>query len=287
MSVNINLYSDWIDAVRDELSQNGHAVAGQSEEELAHAFLNLQKRLVQPLPRHVLKANGFSCPAAQAAGLAKLEDAIRRGDDLYPYLSRLIKRPDYNDALLNHWGIHHLHLGEVIEQDGFIKRTGPVLYVRFDRENAYLITVADHGQWSVQDHVRVIHRNWPQSISPYKYAGHVVLAKQIEDEDVATLRKVNINTSVEVEPGVVYGPIGGGYASSGISIDVVRQSDYVRERLGNMTQAVLSNIDSIRAHALENGVVIPESPTFKLEIADGTAYALEESARYLVKLGSL
>ena len=37
--------------------------------------------------------------------------------------------------MLSHWGIQHFHLGDVVESDGFVKRTKELLFVHFSRRN--------------------------------------------------------------------------------------------------------------------------------------------------------
>lgn len=283
--ITINLYADWIVALRDELSSYGYDVSSMTNESVAHTFFNLQNRLIQPIKRSVLRSKEFVCPEALKEGLGILEKKIVGGQDVHPHLSRGLKNPAYNDQLLNHWGIHHLHLGTQVETDGFIKRTGPVLFARFDSSNAYFITIAEHGAWAMQDYVRTIHGNWPDSISQYRYAGHVSLAVDISDQSVAELRKANINTSVQVEPGIVYGSIGGGSSGSGLGINVVMQADRARNRLYKMEKAVIEKIDVIREHALRDGITIPPEPAFSLHIADGQVYAAEKNSHYLVGLG--
>ena len=56
---------------------------------------------------------------------------IRKGEDL-THLSKRITDLDYNDALLNDCGIHHLHLGIDVDDSGFDTRIGPLLFVHFD-----------------------------------------------------------------------------------------------------------------------------------------------------------
>jgi hypothetical protein len=44
--------------------------------------------------------------------------------------------------MLNDWGIHHLHLGTKISKNtGFVERTGPLLFVKFEKNVAYFIGV--------------------------------------------------------------------------------------------------------------------------------------------------
>ncbi|QFU01813.1 hypothetical protein FIU83_09190 [Halomonas sp. THAF5a] len=279
-----NFYSDWVAELRQELDQLGYQVSSRPEEEVVHIYLNLQKRLVEPKPRQVHRSREFQCPAELHQGLSFVECAIRRGDDLSPHLSKLIKRADYDDPLLNHWGIHHLHLGTNIDSDQFVERTGPLLFAMFGSECAYLVNVYSHGTWAMQDMVRILHDNWPESIEAYRLNNVIGLANPVSDQDVKVLRKKNVNTFVEIAPNIVYAPIGGGAASSGISIDVVRQADFIKKRLEELECAVLENIEEIAEKAREKGISLPKKPRFELKEQEGKSYAVEVNTRIGVPL---
>jgi len=57
-------------------------------------------------------------PDARSA-LATIEQESRKGEDLNRRYSKSLKKLQYNDLMLNDWGIHHLHLGLVVGKDGF------------------------------------------------------------------------------------------------------------------------------------------------------------------------
>jgi len=286
-NVEIDLYRDWVANLRNELSGFGYSVDSYEDEVVVHTFINLLKRLVRPVPREILKSKEFQCPDDLCQGLSDVERIIAQGGDFSPYLSRLLRRPDYDDPLINHWGIHHIHLGTEMESDGFIKRTGPVLFCRFDETVAYFINVLPHGSWAKQEMVSVLHRNWPDSLRQFRLNGVIGLAHSVSDQDVQKLRKGNVNSMVEVEEGVIYAPIGGGFATSGVSVDVVRQADYCMERLRSMQQAVIENISEIAKEAENQNIVFPKNPQFGLEIKDDEIYAVEINSMLAVRLGRL
>ena len=261
----------------------------QSQEAVVHTFLNLTKRLVRPSPRTVLKTRNFSCPPDLATGLTEAERKISSGEDLSPHLSSRLRNPIFNDQLLNDWGIHHVHLGTTLDSDGFVNRTGPVLFALFDNTNAYLIDVLPHGSWSLQRLVKELHDNWPASINHFRLNGALGLATSDSDKDVATLRKVKVNTMVDLGGGVVYAPIGGGYSASGLSTEVVIQSDRYARRLRQMQQAIVQDIEAIakEAKTKAKAVSFPECPHFELQIDNGDLYAIEVNCMVAVPLGEL
>ena len=284
----IDLYRDWVAHLKNELVAFGYDTTQmQSPKAVVHTFLNLTKRLVRPSPRTVLKTRNFSCPPDLSAGLAEVERKISSGEDLSPHLSRLLRSPSFNDPLLNDWGIHHAHLGTTLDSDGFVVRTGPVLFARFDNTNAYLIDVLPHGSWSLQRLVKELHDNWPASIKHFRLNGVLGLATSVSDKDVATLRRGNVNTMVALGGGVVYAPIGGGYSTSGLSTEVVVKSDWYASRLRQMQQAIVQDVEAIAKEATAKGVTFPEHPRFELQIDNGDLYAVEVNCMVEVPLGEL
>lgn len=287
-TVEINLYRDWVAHLRIELAAVGYDVSQfGSDEQVVHMFFNLLRRLVRPVPRAVLKSKTFSCPADLHVGLVEVERKIAAGEDLSPHLSRFLRSPSFNDPLLNDWGIHHLHLSAAIEADGFVSRTGPVLFARFDDATAYFIGVLPHGSWALQAMVKALHDNWPKSIEHFRLKGAIALERQIADTDIAKLRKANINTMVQLGEGVVYAPIGSGSATSGLSTVIVIKSDQCTRRLRLMQQSVIDNIETIAADARMKGIELPQNAQFGLEVKDDEINAVEINCMLGVRLGKL
>ena len=67
------------------------------------------------------------------------------------------------DLMLNDWGLHHLHLSVNKEKDGWVTRTGPVLFAVFKPNQAYLIDIRPHGSWYHEDLIRIIVEEWPDA----------------------------------------------------------------------------------------------------------------------------
>ena len=204
LHVQINLYDDWVAFIRNHLESlceqfriSNKNVLSLSEEDMIHTHFAVAKYLIDRRPQNVLKSREFSCPSEFEDGLSGIETKIREEGDLTPHLSRnfiaiLEKGIQYHlsknagnarksklDRLYIHWGIHHLHLGRHLEPDGFMERTGPLLFCRFDNENAYFINVFPHSStsWTDQDMIRILHDNWPESIEIYRLRGVVGLAR--------------------------------------------------------------------------------------------------------------
>ena len=167
----MNLYRDLADAIRRELESDGYDVASVKGDDEATVRLHarLSRRDIVKRQRKVLKAGDFD-PSNHECGIAKLESAIRNGDNLAPYMSKAIVDIDAQDSLLDHWGIYHFHLGTELEENGkFVRRTRDILLCRIDDTHAYFIKVLPHGRnvsapWYRKDLIEFVHTNWPESI---------------------------------------------------------------------------------------------------------------------------
>lgn len=287
-TIEIDLYRDWITYLRNELSISDYDITQfPTDEEVSHAYLNLLKLRIRPVPRIILKSKSFTCPIGLLSGLANVERKIVAGEDLSPHLSTRIKNPSKNDSLLNDWGIHHIHLGTVVEDDGFVSRTGPLLFARFDNVAAYFINVLPHGSWALQSLVMTLHDNWPDSIKHFQLKDVVSMEHSLADRDITQLRKANVTTPVPPVEGVVCALIGGGITSSGLSLDVVKWHDQCARRLREMQETVIENIELIASDARKKGIELPEKVQFGVEVRDDEIYAVEINCMLGVRLGKL
>ena len=187
------------------------------------AYLDIIEKLIPSNPRSVIKSDEFYCPVRCRSGLKKLEEAIEKGEDITPFLSRGVKkirtvrkkgkvRVGNLDSLLNALNIHHLHLGDKIESDGFISRTGPILICIFTKDTAYFINTMRHGErkvgsrnrtpgqkeyyqpWYKQHIIETVNRNWPQLLEEKKIK--ITSNKTISDKDYSIWSKNNINVLI-------------------------------------------------------------------------------------------
>ncbi|MDR3585000.1 MAG: hypothetical protein P4L59_06700 [Desulfosporosinus sp.] len=289
IEIEIDFLSDWANILSKALEFQGYCLSEDVDvNKISHKYFNLQKRLITRQERQVFIAKEFSCPPEYLKGLEILQDKIQKGEDLRAHLSARIANLDYDDSLLNDWGIHHLHLGTELDKRGFVKRTGPVLFARFDDLNAFFINVMAHGTWSNQEMLRILYRNWPDSIKKYRLNGISGSENNRTDSEIALLRKGNVLTTIEVEPGVVLYPIGGGYMSSGISFEVIMVSDDYIRRISYLEDYVKSNIEKLADDALKQGYSLGQKLKFTLIIdPKSQALAYEHDSRIAFNIGNL
>lgn len=251
-NVEINLYEDWIEIIKSELTSQGYALTGLSNDKIAILYFALQQRIIEIKPRNILISQEFLCPQELEAGLELIKKKILNGENIRPNQSRLLKKINNKDGLLFDWDIHHLHLGTNIESDGFVNRTGPLLYVRFDDENAYLLNVESHGAWTLQELLKIIHRNWPQSIENFRINDAISLSTNFSDEDLKDLRGAQINSLIEVAPGAIYiGPGWGIVASGDSGKAVMDQLDHRRELI-KLENQLKNNTENFISPVFEN-----------------------------------
>jgi hypothetical protein len=181
--------------------------------------------------------------------------------------------------MFNDWRVHHFHLGTNMRHDGFVDRTGPVLYAYVTEAGFYAINVLDHGKWNSQALIEILHRNWPELIAPYRLKV-IGLSQPITDADIKLVRKHHITAPVEVD-GAVYASPGGGIASSGMSVEAVTMHHQWCYVVDGLQKWVRENTSEIVRQAAEKGMSMSTPLHFQLKgIAEGRALVLEVNSKH-------
>ena len=252
----------------DLLAANGIKLKHQDDPLLD--FYIYSRRVVNSMPRAIYKATDFNCPEDYREKLAYVEDAIKRGAPLLPFMTRSLFDCSRDDAMLYHWNIVHLHISnemDTVKNDGFMCRSGLLLYVYFTDNAAYFIRTIPHSgvanMWSLQDCLECINQNWPELIARFELKG-VVADSVLPDSGIAALRKKNGNALVTLSNGKVIVPPGFGVVSDGSPIDCVRYrdmyaekikvaEDYVKDNLADIfrSKGITENIDNAECHVIQ------------------------------------
>ncbi len=228
--VYLDFLGDWTEFLRDRLDLAGHQSSpSDGVRVLSHRYFNLQKRRFEVRPREVKRSWEFTCPDDLLPIVDRIAEQSLHGEDLWPYLTRSIDDPEYNDALLNDWEIHHFHLGARLEADGFIERFikdgDPLLFARVTSDTLLLITTAPHGDWGNRRLIEILHANWPEVIADRVLPRVVALPFHLTDSGIKKARRVGAGSTVlQMADGTVYGPIGSGSMTSGLAKDVMETS---------------------------------------------------------------
>lgn len=181
--------------------------------------------------------------------------------------------------MLNDWGIYHLHLGEKNREDGFINRTVDLLYIRIDGDNAYFINIFTHDDWGNDDVIRILHNNWPDSIEKFLMKGITQIGKNLADKEYKMLRKAGVTPLITIAPNKTYVLMGGGYTTSGKSLEVVRICDNTRKILRESERYVKENIDLLAENAKSKyNKTLDKNIHFTLAIKCGKIYAYNDKS---------
>lgn len=243
MELKADFFGDWVNIIKGILvNQWQYDVSLVPESEIPYLYFNAEKRRPEKKVRKLFLADSFVCSPGLECGWRVLRNRVEDGEDLSPNLSKLIDKLSNKDSMLNDWGVHHFHLGE--EMNGkFINRTGPLLFALLTNDEFYAIGIFDHGSWTNQDIVEIIHRNWPTVIEQDKIRGDIS-PTQLTEQERGILRKSGVNAMVTVNDGTSYFPIGGGFAGSGFNVQAVIETDRQKMRLMSLEKDVVSRLES-------------------------------------------
>lgn len=217
MHLKMDLMKDYSVLLRQRMVAEGYpGPAIETDEETFTRYLNLLNRSIEARRRMTKKAGGFTCPPDLQAGLDALIKLSEEGGNLRPYQSTSMEQDQYDDGMLNDWGLHHFHLGTAPHptMPGYMGRTGPLLYAVVTREVLYCIAILQHKQWSNQQLLEVMHRDFPELTKAATFKGSNLkphaLAVTYTDSEVQQLRNNGINVITQRPDGsIMMGPGGG------------------------------------------------------------------------------
>lgn len=207
-------------------------------------------------------------------GLLSLAYDLAFGRDVTSKLSRGVKKRGGKDELLWDWDIHHLHLGARLEKDGFVERTGDLLFVLVRPATAYLIDVRPHGAWADDELVEIIHRNWPHEISRFKFA-LTRSSGTITPGQRQHARMRGMNAPIQTKDGTLYGMMGGGFTSSRESARMVIDGDMVLGQALQIEEFLRRNHEWLKTIVAERIGSVPDRAHLQLvELTYGYADVL-------------
>ena len=217
---------------------------GRTPEENTMRFLNAHNRRIPSLkPRAVHESRELSIPLEYRPDYERLGSLIKAGGDLKPYLSRDIlkkKRPDRNDALLNSWGIQHLHF----RTEG----TDQLLFCVITESDVFVIQSLRHDAeylWVNTKLIQIVHDNWAQIIAHAKHTG--LRPEVFPAAKRHSLRAYNANFAITVADGTVYLPLAGGTMASGDSEEDRVNCDKIFSELKHWQSVMSQNSPAIRS----------------------------------------
>lgn len=231
-------YSDYCD--QKLTSEFGPYTKGKYDP--IYLYQRYKCRIIESRPRIVLESKNLKIPDLYQFAYEEILSDIQSGSSVKKYQSRNLKKLDYDDDMLSHWGIQHLHLSNAIEADGFVQRTKHLLFIHFSKAEAHIIGIYPHGAWSNVELIEIIHQNWPQELICFKFNSE---AKQLSEKDYKTLRMKHANANITVNDGTEYLPPGLGVTANGAPIYAVFNSDNVIFNFNRAFELISENISEI------------------------------------------
>ncbi|KRB49790.1 hypothetical protein ASE04_14350 [Rhizobium sp. Root708] len=289
----MDLHADFASACAKELQAAGYSPPTGPAAEIIRSYANVRNRRVPQRPRRVHKA-AYSVPAHLVAGEQAFLSAVAVGADLRPYQSTRLEKADFNDGMLNDFGIQHFHLGigQHPTKPGFMARTEPVLFALVRDDDFYSLGCYVHGAWSQIGLLDLIHAIWPDVIasnSPNRAPDSSTstpglrilgLRHNYTDDEVEMLRKAGINALTQRPDGTIHVGPGGGVTTDGKSGKVSREVTTIK----GLCERVERDLKDLLAPMLASGEL--SSPvTLQLQQRGADTFAVVDGNRGEFDLG--
>lgn len=278
VSIEIDLENDIKVIFKERLESLRHNVSIDiSFSEICHTYFNLKHRIIHPQIRSVEISKELTQKTISKKHQSVIDQIIflsKSGQSIVPYQSRkIVLNANYNDALLNDWGIHHLHLSnENYVSDTFFKeRTDYLLYCHATDKKLLLIDLLDHQSFSEPELFKIFASNWPDVTDRYKLSGIFPPSKKedyFKRETISVARKKGFMSMITLGDAVYCSP-GGGYSTANTSIKVRMETDYFMRYILTIQQEILENRNQVYEwfkKAIPDNT--PKSFQFKIDLGD-------------------
>lgn len=282
-SIKIDFVKDWEDEMIKEIKDEGIKIPKDMDiKTLILKYSTYLRKKGSRKPYIVHKSKEFECADNLEYGLNKIISILENSGDLSPYLSKQVDNLQ-NDPMFNDWGVLHLHLGNKPDKkdNNYVERTGPLLFLYFKENNAYLINIFEHGDWTKREILQIMYDNWPKLIEPFILEGVKGLSHSFSENDHFELRKSGGNAIIELKNNIIIISPALGIATSGDSImDNINYNKEVRY-LNNLQSMVKEKIGLIKDIIKKHSRPMPETFNFKLVKYNGN-WAIEEQNTKLI-----
>lgn len=276
----------------------------ESTSELLIHYFNWYCRLVPQARRRVHKSSELKrkikdLSTSARHSIREIEETISRGSDLTRYLSRGIRNgyisreraPKKNkhrrdrDLMVYDWGLHHLHLSTVVDEEGFVGRTEDLLFAGFLANDAYLIDIAPHGSWYLRSLLETIVLNWPDSGLVTPMQGIVGLSTTYSEQEGLELREAGVAANMLEFQDRVWVPRDF-ISTAGTSMRATRRADFILTEAERLQHLIQAN-PRVVMDDIENAVGPIAIPRLRFAIYDHDYGILEESKDAFLRIGTL
>ena len=290
----MNLLGDLNEILQIELKDLGYQIQEKDTHKLLAALFNLQDKTVSVKRREVhiskeLRAKELKKPYDDY--LKQIKNKFKNGKDINPHLSRWSVKPYRKDLLLYDWGIHHLHLGNKLNNKGFIERSDYILFIVLKKEDVYFIDVTEHKlddrtEFAQQYLLGIVKRNWPHLLEHAKIKGATGLSQKFGDKGYSELRNSGATILVEVD-GEAFALIGGGVTSARTSLAHMRKIDNVSGALRKLEDDLRQRQNRLKEMTSELKISSIETD-FRLVLEERAFYIVEShSGNKIIKVEEL
>jgi hypothetical protein len=216
-------------------------------------FMNLQAKLIKPLPRIVFKSKEIKTRKTsfeEAKALHDIKIKIEKGIDITYHMSKKMLDPSYNDLLFNDWLVHHIHLSNTRHQQNqrFYNRTGNVLFAAFNNTHAFLIDIKAHGKngepnaFAKKELLEIMHNNWPELLKEYE---DFTLLHNPSDEEIQLARQAGVTFGITEVNGKSFFNPGIGITTSGHNVHTIKRANEVLRIFYRMVEYIETNSETI------------------------------------------
>jgi len=222
--------------------------------DLRYQYFSYNKRLINPKPRKVFISKELNIPIGYETIYKDLVEVIESGLPLKCYLSKGIKKLQKIDFFLNYFGLHHLHLSNQLDNDGFVKRSDYLVIAKFDEKAVYIAQIYPHlnFKWINLDVIRLCFKNWPFLFKQIYNPNF----KQLSDQDTIDYIENRIIVPVYMDNNVYIAL--NGTTTAKYDADIIFICD-------NFYNEVISFQDSIRENSLEIMSFIDKESLIKIQ----------------------
>jgi hypothetical protein len=224
--------------------------ADDNLEKLMLLVLNHARKTISALPRQVYSSTEFiekksklDEPMQSAAD--EILKKLKEGEDVSAHLSTDSIDPAKPDELLADWRIHHFHISnhKKKQADAFYKRTESLLFALVTNDASYFIDIYPHGKkhpeaWTRQDLIRIINKEWPQLLNPFRFPSDVKLSHEVSDLELKKLRQIKVNYPVPVGDSAIST---GGFAMDGTPVADVMQIIQIKRDIDEIIKSMNNN----------------------------------------------
>lgn len=295
MNIKMDFVSDLPKIAKDVLDSYGVKYSNiKDERELVEMFVNLQLKLIYPIPRKVIKSKkikNFPFSDKIQNALANLEEKFLNGIDVNAHLSKKILEGKFTDYLLADWNIYHLHLNlGPLDEKGFIRRSDYILFLTIYKDVAYFVDVRPHGEeyvFAQKELLQIIADEWPWIIEVYRIKGINGIEKSFDDaKEIHQLRKAGVMIVHEVN-GSVIAPMGGGITTAGTALNVTTETDKLYEMARYNMEVIKENRRAINDELSKKYKIFnPDLATFHLTLNSNGFFVYEGTTGALIRLNA-